>query len=92
MRAGQDVRRVRMARTLQDEVFTSGWCEQDAKVQDEQGRKTIGKVVTDEQGALKVAGTLRNEPGALFLQCSLFSFPSLVLFFAPDFSSLRLIS
>ena len=66
MRAGQDVRRVRMARILQDEVFTSGWCEQDAQVQDEQGRKTTGKVVTDEQGALKVAGMLRNEPGALF--------------------------
>ena len=93
MRAGQDVRRVRMARTLQDEVFTSGWCEQDAKVQDEQGRKTTGKVVTDEQGALKVAGMLRNEPGALFLQCSLFFISFLlVLFFAPDFSSLRLIS
>ena len=52
-----------------------GDCEQDAKVQDEHGRKTTGKVVKDEQGALKVAGMLRNEPGALFLQCSLFLFP-----------------
>ena len=59
MRAGQDVRRVWMARILQDE----------------HGRKTTGKVVKDEQGALKVAGMLRNEPGALFLQCSLFLFP-----------------
>ena len=86
MRAGQDVRRVRMARTLQDEVFTSGWCEQDAKVQDEQGRKTTGKVVTDE---LERCETNREH---CFYSAPFFYFPSLVLFFAPDFSSLRLIS
>lgn len=47
----------------------------------------------DEQGALKVAGMLRNEPGALFFTVLPFfiSCPQM-LFFAPDFSSMRLIS
>lgn len=58
--------------TFQDETYTSGRCEQEAKGKGMTSLRASGKVVTDEQGARIVAGMLRNEPGALFLQCSLF--------------------
>ena len=73
--------------TFQDETYTSGRCEQEAKGKGMTSLRASGKVVTDEQGARIVAGMLRNEPGALFYSAPFISvFRNAMLRAIPFFS------
>ena len=77
--------------TFQDETYTSGRCEQEAKGKGMTSLRASGKVVTDEQGARIVAGMLRNEPGALFYSAPFLFLSSAMLCFAPFRFQLRYI-